>query len=161
MVACGSSSPKANPDGLLLSCYRADDISCRIEAEIVRLSNEKRAEQGLKPFKQSFESSFAARQWSQQQAQTRSISHQGFPSERQEVIRREFSGLQLSLLAENVAAGVPSTDNPTMIAGYFVELWWNSPGHRQNILGSYQFMGAGIASDTDQGIYRYATQLFH
>ena len=145
-------------DQKLQSCYRGDELICAIEAEIVAQTNQLRAENGLSQVEQSFEVSYVARLWSEQQATSKQISHQGFPEQRQRQLSDEFAGWQTFLLAENVAMGMPQSKDPEVVAQYIVSLWADSAGHRRNMLGPYQYLGTGIHFD---GEHLYATQIFH
>jgi uncharacterized protein YkwD len=58
---------------------------------------------------------------------------------------------QLSSFAENVALGPTS-------AKQVVDLWKNSPEHRQNLLGRFKYIGIGVAKDRNGRIYY--TQIF-
>ena len=58
---------------------------------------------------------------------------------------------QLHSFAENVAYGATSGKQ-------VVSLWKSSPGHRQNMLGNYKYIGIGIAKDK-QGRFFY-TEVF-
>lgn len=172
-IACGSSNSDATTPGdpedetqqgpyltddegpTLNDCYEADSWTCDVEAEIARLTNLKRPS----PLNQSFESSFVARTWSAEQAAVGTISHTGFPAARNSVLRDEFPNAAWGFRAENVAmfGGYDSSD-PLLVAERFVEMWYNSEGHKTNMLGNYRFIGVGVSR---KGNAVYATQLFH
>ncbi len=57
----------------------------------------------------------------------------------------------ISSFAENVAFGAPT-------AKEVVIMWKNSPGHRTNMLGSYKYIGIGVAKDKNGRLYY--TQVF-
>jgi uncharacterized protein YkwD len=148
----------------LTSCYQARDMICKIEASIVRLTNKKRAALGLVPLQQSYEASFVAREWAGTQLAEGNLSHRGFPDQRRTVLKREFASIDLFFRAENVAMGVPRATQAEEVAHYFVDRWWQSPGHKRNLTGPYAYLGAGIslAGETlSVGSFVYATQLFH
>ncbi|GLD92183.1 hypothetical protein PINS_up000716 [Pythium insidiosum] len=65
--------------------------------------------------------------------------------------RINAEGFQWSSIAENIAEGQVSVSD-------VMSSWMNSPGHRANILGNYQFFGAGMA----EGAYssKYWTEVF-
>ena len=101
---------------------------------------------------------------SQKQAKSGRISHSGFPSARQAVYRQEFS-VSRGLRGENVAytSGVngDSARNDAAaeaVAKEFAVMWWNSSGHRANMLGSFNNLGVGIYQRSN-GAW-YATQIF-
>lgn len=154
-IACGSTKSQAAEGPRLETCYQGDEWTCAVEAEISRLTNLKRE----KPLIQSFESSFVARNWSQEQANADQISHSGFPAARNSVLIAEFPDANWKFWAENVAMfGGSDSSDPAEVAKTFVEMWYDSEGHRKNMLGNYQYIGAGVAR---LGNAVYATQLFH
>lgn len=76
------------------------------------------------------------------------VGHDGF-QKRFSAIRQQISGVNQA--AENVASGYRNID--AVIDG-----WIHSPGHRQNILGSYNLTGIAIAYDKQHK--PYYTQVF-
>ncbi len=146
---------KVSPLPLLTECYQADEWTCAVEAAIVKKTNAKRAGNLLT---QSFESSFVARHWSEQQLATESLGHDGFPAERQATLKTEFPQLNFFYAAENVAMTMTNSDSADAVAEEIVEMWWKSSGHRKNMLGPYRYIGAGVAR---LGRVVYATQVFH
>lgn len=147
-----TSEPTINPAA---DCYSGDDFSCRAEREITRLTNLKRA--GLPPLQHDAKLSFVARDWSRQQGLSGLISHTGFPLARISVYRQEFAS-QPSILGENVAMFSGSGSiSPENVAQTFVEQWFNSDGHRRNMLGNYGSLGAGVHKSA---FGYYGTQLF-
>ena len=149
----GSPAPQAT------ECYKADPAICAIEKKILELTNEYRARSGLQPLVLAPKISFAARDWSQKQANMGGIGHAGFPSSRRAVLASEFGADQrFSLSAENVAMFSYRFNSPDAVAGEFARMWWNSSGHRRNMLGNYPMLGVGVFR-TQRGSY-YATQIF-
>ena len=148
--------PAAQPPVPAISdCYKGDEFTCKVEIEIVRLTNEKRV--GLSPLRHDKNMAFVARDWSRQQGQSGGISHNGFPRARAQVYQQEF-GQSGSVSAENVAmfsggSGTP----PAEVAKRFVDMWYGSSGHRANMLGRYGSLGAGIYKS---GFGYYGTQIF-
>jgi uncharacterized protein YkwD len=106
---------------------------------------------------------FVSRDWSAQQGRSGFISHRGFPSSRNALYRTEFQ-LSFSFAAENVAytgrvRGSDESDaTAERIAEEFAVMWWNSAGHRANMLGRFSKIGVGVHKTT--GGNWYATQLF-
>ncbi len=139
---------------LLNTCYKGDTWTCAVEAAVVRETNLLRS----KPLIQSFESSYVARGWSEAQAQTGQLSHDGFPEKRQEALEEAFPKNSWPFFAENVAMTQASDPDANKIAKQFVTMWKGSPGHMKNIQGRYQYLGVGIVR---LGNSFYATQLFH
>lgn len=140
---------------VLTSCYQGDEWTCAVEAAIVAKTNSKR---GSNPLAQSFETSFVARDWSAAQLASNRLSHDGFPQERSETLRVNFPDLDFFFAAENVAMTQTNATTADAVAEEIVEMWWNSSGHKRNMLGPYQYLGAGVARS---GRIVYATQLFH
>lgn len=85
-----------------------------------------------------------------QMAKSQNMSHDGF-KERVEKIAKTIS---YRGAAENLAYN-QGYDNPDEVA---VQGWISSPGHQQNMIGSYDLTGIGVAENA-QGEY-YFTQLF-
>ena len=126
-----------------------EDASVRdFEQEVVRLVNEQRAKNGLKPLTENWELSRVARYKSQDMADNRYFSHTsptyGTPFQ----MIRAF-GLFYRTAGENIAYGQRT---PQAV----VNAWMNSSGHRANILnGSYTQIGVGYVSNG-----HYWTQMF-
>lgn len=76
------------------------------------------------------------------------FGHDGF-RDRQKKAAEEIKDMRG--FAENVAYGVNT-------AKEVVTLWENSPGHRRNMLGKYNYTGIGTAKSSDGEIYY--TQIF-
>ncbi len=142
----------------LQTCYQASDFICQVEAAIIDKSNQLRRSNGQQELSQSFELSYVARLWSEQQAQAGQLSHDGFPEARLDRLEEEFGTWGPILLAENVGFGIPSSTDPEAIATYMVDLWAASSGHRRNLLGDFQSIGVGVYRD---GGKLFATQIFY
>jgi len=144
-------------------CYKADEFVCKVERLIGEKTNKYREGRGLKPLALDAKIAFVARDWSKKQASSGSISHSGFPSARMSVYRQEFS-VSRSLSGENVAmtGRVSSmTDDDAAaerVAQEFAVMWWNSSGHRANMLGRFKSLGVGVFKNS-RGSW-YATQIF-
>jgi uncharacterized protein YkwD len=145
------SEASASPS--LTTCYKGDVWTCAVEAAIVKETNLLRE----KAFIHSFEDSYAARVWSDSQAESGKISHDGFPDKRTETLRESFQA-SWGIFAENVAMAQTQESDPAKVGKLFVTMWNNSPGHRANMLGNYSYLGAGVAR---VGNSVYATQIFH
>lgn len=154
-----SGTPTANTG----ECYKGTPFICKIELLITQKTNAYRATRGLKPLIHDAKISFVSRDWSLKQAQRRDISHSGFPEARARVYQQEFSAAR-ELYGENVAmsGGIDAWSQSDLdaenIAEEFAVMWWKSPGHRANMMGSYDAIGVGVAQ-TAGGDW-YATQLF-
>ena len=136
-------------------CYKADAFICQIEQIIVAETNKLRSNGALT---QSMESSFVSRQWSQIQADRGDIGHEGFPAERKKALTAEFPTAKWNFFAENVAMLQNNGTDASKIAKQFIDMWWNSAGHKANMIGNYKNIGVGVAK---KGNAYYATQIFH
>ncbi len=149
---------QATPPAAANECYKGDAEICKIEAEILRLTNEERAKGGpfgrkKGPLKAAPKLSWLARDWSAVQARRGSIGHDGFPNQRSRKFSEEFSGARADISAENVAMTGYGQD----VAREFFDMWKNSPGHYANMMGDYAAMGIGVAR---VGNGWYATEIF-
>lgn len=136
-------------------CYKSNASICKIEAEILRLTNEERARKSRGALKLAPRLSWVAREWSFTQGKRRSISHDGFPGQRESLFTREFNGSQAEIMAENVA--MTGAGSESDIAQQFYDMWRRSPGHYANMIGNYAAMGIGVAEGNDGW---YATEIF-
>lgn len=134
--------------GQVLTIPQLDANVLAFEAEVVRLVNEIRVENGLKPLTANWELSRVARYKSQDMAENRYFSHTspvyGSPFQ----MMRNF-GLSFRSAGENIAYGQRT---PQAV----VNGWMNSSGHRANILStSYTQIGVGYVAKG-----HYWTQMF-
>jgi uncharacterized protein YkwD len=149
-------TPPPGPTGDA-TCYKGDAKICRIEKLIADKTNSYRRSRGLSDLEYDAKVAFLSRDWSRQQAQSGSISHNGFPSARQGVYRNEF-GVNLFLTAENVAYNYCGSRDEEGAASAFIDQWWNSAGHRANMLGGHRGIGVGVFIDSSGRCY--GTQIF-
>ena len=134
--------------GQVLTVPEIDASVTAFENEVIRLVNEIRAENGLKPLRVNWELSRVARFKSQDMVDNRYFSHTspiyGSPFQ----MIRSF-GLSFRTAGENVAYGQRT---PRAV----VNAWMNSSGHRANILNaSYTQIGVGYVASG-----HYWTQMF-
>ena len=134
--------------GQVLIIPQEDSSVLAFENEVIRLVNEQRSKNGLKPLTANWELSRVARYKSQDMVDNRYFSHTsptyGTPFQ----MIRVF-GLTYRTAGENIAYGqrTPQT---------VVNAWMNSSGHRANILNaSYTQIGVGYVSSG-----HYWTQMF-
>ena len=125
--------------------------------EVLRLTNEFRAENGRRPLKLNQELNAAAQKHSRAMAQGDFFSHTSLNGDRP-WDRAEDEGYTARSMGENIAAGQRT---PQQV----VQGWINSPGHRRNLLNpSYTELGVGyfeLENDTGRVNYnRYWTQKF-
>lgn len=134
--------------GQIINIPTVDSTVTAYEKEVVRLVNEIRSENGLKPLTIDWQLSRVARYKSQDMSSIGYFSHTsptyGSPFE----MMRSF-GISYRTAGENIAKGYRTAE--TVVNG-----WMNSPGHRANILNStYTHIGVGYVSKGN-----YWTQMF-
>ncbi|GAA0328919.1 SafA/ExsA family spore coat assembly protein [Bacillus carboniphilus] len=122
-----------------------------IENEVIRLTNQERAKNGLPALQANWELSRIARYKSKDMRDRGYFAHNsptyGSPFD----MIRNF-GVNYRTAGENIAAGQRS-------ASEVVKQWMESPGHRQNILNaSFKEIGVGYAEGGTYGVYW--TQMF-
>jgi hypothetical protein len=106
------------------------------EQQVVELTNEERAQNGLPPLKENTELNYAADQYAEQMSESGVLSHTG-PDGSQPWDRAEAVGYEAQTMGENIAAGQKTPEQ-------VVADWMNSPGHRANILNpKYTEIGVG------------------
>lgn len=142
----------SNPDliypGQVLIIPQTDSKVSAYEAEVVRLVNEIRKENGLQPLTANWELSRVARYKSQDMKDKGYFSHTSPTYGSPYQMIRAF-GLSFRTAGENIAMGYST---PQAV----VNGWMNSSGHRANILNaSYKQIGVGYVA---QG--NYWTQMF-
>lgn len=142
----------SNPDliypGQVLNIPQPDASVIRYEREVIRLVNEIRQQNGLKPLTENWELSRVARYKSQDMLDHRYFSHTS-PTYGSPFQMLKAFGLSYRTAGENIAKGYSSLQ--AVVSG-----WMNSSGHRANILNaSYTQIGVGYVA---QG--HYWTQMF-
>ena len=142
----------ANPDliypGQVINIPATDANVASYEAEVVRLVNEIRAQNGLKTLTHDWELSRVARYKSQDMKDNGYFSHTS-PTYGSPFQMMKSFGISYRSAGENIARGQTT---PQAV----VNAWMNSSGHRANILNaSYTHIGVGYVKDG-----RYWTQMF-
>jgi uncharacterized protein YkwD len=126
-----------------------EEINSALVQGVVHQTNQFRKSQGLNDLIMRDDLNKIAQHHSEDMASGRvPFGHAGF-YKRDALAKRDIK--QLSSFAENVALGPTS-------AKQVVDLWKNSPEHRQNLLGRFKYIGIGIAKDRNGRIYY--TQIF-
>ena len=142
----------SNPDliypGQILNIPQLDSTVTSYKAEVIRLVNEIRQQNGLRPLTANWELSRVARYKSQDMADRSYFAHNsptyGSPGQ----MIKAF-GLSYRTAGENIAKGYAS---PQAV----VNGWMNSSGHRANILNaSYTQIGVGYVARSN-----HWTQMF-
>ena len=109
------------------------------ESEVVRLVNEIRIQNGLKPLSQDWQLSRVARYKSQDMKDLGYFSHTS-PTYGSPFDMMKSFGISYMSAGENIARGYRSPEE-------VVRAWMNSPGHRANILNaSFTHIGVGYVS---------------
>jgi len=116
--------------------------------EMLSLINSYRAQNGLAALTIDSKLTAAAMVHSKDQAARCTMSHDGSDGSKA-WNRIEAQGYDWSVAAENVAAGQTSV-------AQVMTSWWNSPGHRANILKS-NIKNVGFAKAVNSGCGNYAT----
>ena len=142
----------ANPDliypGQILNIPQLSNTVLSYENEVIRLVNEIRRSNGLKPLTANWELSRVARYKSEDMSNNRYFSHTS-PTYGTPFQMIKAFGLSYRSAGENIAYGYGT---PAAV----VNGWMNSSGHRANILNaSYTQIGVGYCADGN-----YWTQMF-
>lgn len=142
----------SNPDliypGQVLQIPQLDNKVSSFEAEVIRLVNEIRRQNGLQALTTNWELSRVARYKSQDMRDKRYFSHTS-PTYGTPFQMITAFGIPYRTAGENIARGYSS-------AQAVVNGWMNSSGHRANILNtSYKQIGVGYVADGN-----YWTQMF-
>lgn len=125
--------------------------SLNIEEEVVKLVNQERAKQGLKPLKSNWELARVARYKSQDMIDKKYFDHNS-PTYGTPFQMMKSFGITYKTAGENIAAGQAT-------ANAVVQAWMNSEGHRKNIMStSYTEIGVGYVKGGSYG--HYWTQMF-
>lgn len=134
--------------GQALRIPTTDSTALEYEREVVRLVNEIRVQNGLKPLAHNWELSRVARYKSQDMKDRNYFSHTS-PTYGSPFQMIKSFGISYRSAGENIAKGQAT---PQAV----VNAWMNSSGHRANILNaSYTEIGVGYVAEG-----RYWTQMF-
>ncbi len=142
-VAAKPENPGANPP--------TEGVNTNFVDQVVSLTNQFRAENGLAPLTSNPELQAAAQDHSKDMAQSDYFSHTSLDgSTFSDRINAE--GYKARALGENIAAGQPTPEA-------VVQSWIDSPGHRANLLNpAYTNIGVGYVDlKNDPGNLNYGT----
>ncbi|MDR1628886.1 MAG: SafA/ExsA family spore coat assembly protein [Oscillospiraceae bacterium] len=118
------------------------------EKEVIRLTNQYRASQGLAALTENWELSRVARFKSWDMRDRKYFAHES-PTYGSPFTMMKNFGISYRSAGENIAKGYKT---PAAV----VEGWWNSPGHKANMLNkSFTQIGVGYVADGN-----YWTQMF-
>lgn len=112
---------------------------------VVTLLNTERARRGLAPYADQPQVAAAAQAHSADMAAHRNMSHTGSDGSNAGD-RLTANGFTWRAWGENIAAGQPTAQD-------VVTAWINSTGHRPQMLGSYSYVGVGVAAAADGTLY--------
>lgn len=127
------------------------DATKSIENQVIELTNQQRAKNGLSPLKADWELSRVARYKSADMRDKNYFQHNS-PTYGSPFDMIKSFGLTYKSAGENIAAGQSTPEQ-------VVNSWMNSSGHRANILNpNYTHIGVGYAKGGSYGYYW--TQMF-
>jgi uncharacterized protein YkwD len=119
---------------------RYEDLSMAtktFEQQVLELTNQERAKQGLPALKANTELNYTADKYAELMAKNNYVSHTG-PDGSLPWDRAKKVGFEAQTMGENIAAGQTTPKE-------VVQDWMNSPGHRANILNrNYTQLGVGF-----------------
>ena len=142
------SNPNLIYPGQILQIPQLDSTVASYEGEVIRLVNDLRRKNGLRPLTANWELSRVARYKSQDMLDRGYFSHNS-PTYGSPFQMITAFGLSYRTAGENIARGYTS---PQAV----VDGWMNSSGHRANILNaSYTQIGVGYVAEGN-----YWTQMF-
>lgn len=121
-----------------------------LERAVFQQINQYRQQKGLSALTMNTTITQQARQHSQNMANSRTLSHDGFNARIQTIGKT----IPYRAAAENVAYNA-GFSNP---AAQAVNGWLKSAGHLQNIMGNYNLTGVGVAKNSRNEFY--FTQIF-
>ncbi|MGI6576628.1 MAG: SafA/ExsA family spore coat assembly protein [Eubacteriales bacterium] len=134
--------------GQILNIPLQDTTLTSYVNEVIRLTNVKRTQNGLKPLTANWELSRVAQYKAQDMRNKNYFSHTS-PTYGSPFDMIKAFGISYRSAGENIAKG---QSTPAQV----VEAWWNSSGHRANILNSsYNQIGVGYVADG-----KYWVQMF-
>lgn len=123
----------------------------KLEHDVIELTNQQRANNGLQPLRAEWETSRVARHKSRDMAESGYFGHTS-PSYGSPFEMLDDFGVQSNGAGENIAAGQRTPEA-------VVQAWMDSSGHRKNILNpNFTHIGVGYHKGGQYGVYW--TQMF-
>ena len=157
--AIGVATATAEDGWVIFVAIMIDDLALEqdlkeLERRVIEGVNEIRRERGIPELRPHETLARAARMHSEQMAKFDFFSHTGLegtgPDQRVQRV-----GIQYRAVAENIYANQGANDP----VDFAIQSWWNSDGHRKNMIDRrFSHTAVGIAL-TEDGMY-YVTQLF-
>jgi uncharacterized protein YkwD len=130
-------TPKPTPAPTPTPTPTPGNNNLTFEQQVLQLTNQERAKNGLPPLKANTELNYTADKYAELMAQRNYFSHTG-PDGSQPWDRAKAVGFEAQTMGENIAAGQKTPQE-------VVQAWMNSPGHRANILNPrYTQLGVGF-----------------
>ncbi len=122
-----------------------------LEQVVFDLSNAKRQETGVHTLLYDEQLALSARQHAHEMARLNYMSHESPIAENATLLKRVIrAGSAAQEIGENVARLRGVND----VAGHVVQGWFNSPGHRKNLLHpNFTHMGIGVAQGDNGSFY--------
>ncbi|EHC13006.1 SCP-like extracellular [Fischerella thermalis BR2B] len=118
------------------------------EQQVVELTNQERAKNGLAPLKENAELNYAADEYAEQMSETGVLSHTA-PDGSRPWDRAKAVGYEAQTMGENIAAGQKTPEQ-------VVADWMNSPGHRANILNP-KYTEIGVGFDDNYWVQKFGS----
>lgn len=135
------------PESNLAPIAELVDFATHVEAEVLHLTNEERAKQGLSPLETNATLRSIARGHSADMLENEYFSHDNL-ADCSSSCRATDGGYRWRAIGENMYMMSGYTVTPQQAAAKTVEGWMDSPGHRANILGdSFVESGVGVVYD--------------
>ncbi|WGV27958.1 CAP domain-containing protein [Halotia branconii] len=118
------------------------------EEQVLKLTNQERAKNGLSALKPNAELNYAADKYAELMAERNYFSHTG-PDGSQAWDRAKAVGFEAQTMGENIAAGQRTPEE-------VVKGWMDSPGHRANILNP-RFTQLGVGFEKNYWVQNFGS----
>ncbi|MBH8555205.1 CAP domain-containing protein [Nostocaceae cyanobacterium CENA357] len=118
------------------------------EEQVLQLTNQERAKNGLSALKANSELNYSADKYAELMAERNYFSHTG-PDGSKPWDRAKAVGFEAQTMGENIAAGQKTPEE-------VVKAWMNSPGHRANILNP-RFTQLGVGFEKNYWVQNFGS----